>query len=140
MQSPSLKDFIRRSRVLLQYRHLLREAGRVDRVSERADLRATIRSEFRRHQHVTDPELISSLLGQGAQQLKILQSTVELSSSASPAMRAMRESHAAAASTSNASPQPKAESADHVEDNTNNDDSSDERGRLGSGWPWQTKT
>ena len=72
--SPSLKDFLQRSKVIRLYRSMLRTVNLLD-LSTQADVRQHIREEFRRHAHETDPAKRQALMATGAQQLKYLEET-----------------------------------------------------------------
>ena len=68
----SLRDFIRRSTVLTQYRQLLCEARKASDTTLAADARALIRSEFRIHRDEQRPATVSVLLGEGNERLEWL--------------------------------------------------------------------
>mmetsp|Transcript_15409 Transcript_15409/g.29846 ORF Transcript_15409/g.29846 Transcript_15409/m.29846 type:complete len:114 (+) Transcript_15409:119-460(+) len=109
-----LRYFIRRATVLQQYRGFMRECRRLGKSDAQmgADIRQQVKDEFRKYKEETEKSLISVLLKQGSIQLDQLKELNDRRSGLSkPVEKGWK--------------------------GTTDADGSDERGRVGEGWPWQ---
>ena len=122
----SLRDFIRRSTALTQYRQLLCEARRTQASDPTlaADARTLIRSEFRIHRDEQRPATVAVLLGEGNERLEWLRNLAE--------GRGQAGDRAARVLPGQRAPLPGADTWLGSADS----DGKDERGRVGEAWPW----
>mmetsp|Transcript_14943 Transcript_14943/g.26675 ORF Transcript_14943/g.26675 Transcript_14943/m.26675 type:complete len:119 (-) Transcript_14943:79-435(-) len=109
-----LKYFIRRSKVLQQYRHLLRAARHMEKLGDPRGKDATeqIKISFRTYQHDVDKWTVAVLLKDGDKKLDLIKSL-----------------------TTGAPLQSEAEGPGWK--GTTDADGADERGRVGNQWPWE---
>ena len=105
----SLKDFMRRSQILKQYRQFLKLAKNLDQ-SSKSQVIAQIRGEYRAQQGLKDATTIKQMMAHGSHQFKILDSMV---------------------STVGATASGVPDFAINVDE-----DDPDVKGRVGTGWPW----
>jgi hypothetical protein len=108
-----LSEFIRRTQTLSMYRKILRIGRQVDRIQHSSgDIEKQIKRDFRHNRTITDPVSIKSMLSEARRHTDALE-----------AMAAVHET----------------DHSHHKFDPTswiNASDEHDERGRVGSDWPW----
>lgn len=68
-----------RQEVLKLYRDIFRTIRKVPDEGSREELKQWARTDFRQHQHVSEPEAIKSFLQVGYRSLKELQNSLDLS-------------------------------------------------------------
>lgn len=115
-----LHTFIRRGKVLAQYRRFLRLINGAS-LEARPELRQQVREQFRRYKNEADAAVVNHLLAQGQQQMKVLEELVFSASTRYP----MQGSGGAPPPTQAA----QSTQADRG--------ARDVLGRLGEGWPWE---
>jgi hypothetical protein len=105
---PSLTEFVHKQKVLDQYRSFLRSIRLIADERERENAFQEVHREFKTHKALQDPLATQMAVTDGERKLKQVQSMV----GSSPAM----------------------EDSDSW---LNTQDAGDERGRVGTEWPWQ---
>ena len=114
---PPLHVFMRRAQLLKLFRDFLRAANCLPDASLRVDIRSQVTDSFRYYQTITDAVIIKNLIAEAHRSLNQLHS-----------MGTPREGHhikptgAAGAAAANSW--------------MSGGDAEDERGRVGTGWPW----
>jgi hypothetical protein len=103
--------FIRRQQVVKLYRQLLKSAGKLTNRTLAVEIKRQIVNDFARNKHITDSLAIRTLVQEGTRNAKQLQD-MDITNSGSKS------------------------GADSW---MNSSDEGDERGRVGTGWPWSKK-
>lgn len=111
------KEFMRRKSVLDLYKSLIVQAKRIPDESLKVGLLSQIRSDFQRNKLITDNNTLKSLLAEGKRSLEQLNDMV--ASVSPPAKNSLRK-----------------EKSPNVSAWIDSSTPDDERGRVGTGWPW----
>ncbi|MBZ3875428.1 LYR motif-containing protein 2 [Sciurus carolinensis] len=77
----TLKQFMRRQKVLMLYRRILQAIRQVSNDSDRKYLKDWAREEFKRNKSATEEDAIRMMITQGTVQLKELEKTLALAKS-----------------------------------------------------------
>lgn len=106
---PSLQEFVHKQKVLHQYRSFLKSIRLIEDTRERQNAFQEVHREFRNHASLKDPLATQMAVTEGERKLKQIQSMVGYSDS----------------------------TVDDDDSWLNTQDPEDERGRVGTEWPWQ---
>lgn len=115
-QAMSYPAFMQRLRVLGLYRAMLKSVQIIERQDIREDLLKQIKSEFLMNRNVKDPVAIRNLMSEGSRQLEMLKDM------ASPS----KDNHKSKVPLN------------HTSSWLDSSTEGDIKGRVGTGWPWQT--
>eukprot|EP00980_Cylindrotheca_fusiformis_P017267 scaffold5342_cov104-Cylindrotheca_fusiformis.AAC.9 len=107
---PSYKEFVHRFTVISLYRNCLKAVRLMPSHNHQEDLRVQVRKEFRANQHDSDPFNIQRAVAEGKRRYQELQDLTGHNN--------------------------KSEENDAADSWLNTYDPEDQRGRVGTGWPW----
>jgi hypothetical protein len=107
---PSFSQFLHHKRVIQLFRDMIKSTKQLDNKELAVDIRNQIRIEFKNNLTIQDKKVISGLLSEGSKKLKMI---------------------------NNLSPSNNWEEKRTSTWLSDSKDPSDERGRVGVGWPWE---
>lgn len=117
-----LQYFIKRAQVLKAYRTLLRATKSTENEDLRLDVRSQITNEFRRNKTLLDPVAIKGSILEAQRSIEKVKEICAAPKAAEPVSEEKSTRRNSKASQSWIS----------------TDDQDDKRGRIGSGWPWES--
>lgn len=132
----SLQFFLNRSAALAQYRQFLRVTAALPSAETRRDVRRQVRQAFEMHRGEGDDKRVAVLLRQGRDQLKMVGDLVD---SAVAQQRLADEAAEAKDWKKGAWTESKDTWMDDAASAAGDGSEDDVKGRMGVGWPWQTK-
>lgn len=144
---PSLKDFMHKQSVVSQYRSFLRTLQTIDDDVWKNQLKKDVQKEFQKNIQQKDPMAVKMAFNEGKRQLAQLQSIVGTTGSSKSSNKTRNTTSTTNINNNDINYNVNSEEHQKIRDASeldpdswiNTPDKEDQRGRVGSGWPWQTK-